>query len=731
MKHAPKWVQAGLSALFVVLMAAHVAGLIRIAPMQRAEAWLYDSWLQRTAAAGVDDRVAILDIDEASLKRIGRWPWNRDTMTALVNQLFNHYGVAAVGFDVVFAEPDASSGLDSLRQLAQHELAASRDFQAALKQLAPRLDYDARFAQALAGHPVSLGYYFIPAGFGDAKTGMLPPPSLPTAMGEGAPTGYGANLAVFQNAAAGAGFFNMRADADGTARQMHLLTPYGAGTYLALSASTLRVAFGAEPVTAGVNKTTLLGRQYAAPWLEVGGIRVPLSADGSVHVPYRAGSPFPFISAAQVLAGKAPITQLENRIVLVGSTAPGLADLRVTPFSNAFPGVEIHAHLIAGMLDGVTRATPPWADDARLLAVLALGALLTGVLLRFGPLAGLLATLLLLGGLLAAYAAAWSRLWVVPLAAPMLTLFGLYALNTAYGFFAESRSKRQITKLFGQYVPPELAAEMSRDPAHYTMEGLSRDMSVLFSDIRGFTDFSEKLPPAELAAVLNAYLSTMTRIVQQQRGTIDKYIGDAIMAFWNAPVDLSDHASRAVATALDMQAALPQLNREFAARNWPQVKIGIGVNTGRMSVGNMGSEFRMSYTVMGDAVNLGSRLEGITKQYGVGILVTRSTIEADPLHVFMKIDVVRVKGKALPVAIFEPLGAAVGLSEALKADAAVFEAAFARYQAQDWDAAESALRELNARAPRMLYDIYLERIAHFRVEPPPLDWDGVFVYTTK
>ena len=726
-----KLAQAVLSAWLVLLIAAHVAGLIHIAPMQRAEAWLYDSWLKHTAVAGVDDRVTILDIDEASLKSVGRWPWNRDTMATLVNQLFDHYGVAAVGFDVVFAEPDNSSGLDTLKHLAQRELAGSHDFQAALKQLTPHLDYDARFAQALAGRPVSLGYYFIPAGYGDAKTGMLPPPSLPRAMGDAVATGYGANLAAFQHAAQGAGFFNMLADADGTARQMHLLTPYGAGTYLALSASTLRVAFGGDPVKAGVEQSRLLGRQYTAPWLEIGGIRVPLSADGSVYVPYRAGSPFPYISAAQVLAGTVPPAQLENRIVLVGSTAPGLTDLRATPFSSTFPGVEIHAHLIAGMLDGSTRSTPPWAGDARLVAVLVLGTLLTVMLLRFGPLVGLVTTLVLLAGLLAAYAAAWSRFWVVPMAAPMLTVFGLYALNTAYGFFAETRSKRQITRLFGQYVPPELAAEMSQDPAHYTMEGQSRDMTVLFSDIRGFTDFSEKLPPAELAEVLNAYLSTMTRIVQQQRGTIDKYIGDAIMAFWNAPVDLSDHASRAVQTALDMQAALPQLNREFAARNWPEVKVGIGVNTGRMSVGNMGSAFRMSYTVMGDAVNLGSRLEGITKQYGVGILVTRSTVEADPQHRFMKIDVVRVKGKATPVAIYEALGTASGLMESVRQDAAEFESAFARYQAQDWNAAESALRALNARAPRKLYDIYLERIAHFRAEPPLADWDGVFVYTTK
>ncbi|MDP2030892.1 MAG: adenylate/guanylate cyclase domain-containing protein [Thiobacillus sp.] len=723
--------QAGLSALLVLLLAAHVAGLIAIAPMQRAEAWLYDTGLRLTAPSGLDDRVAILDIDEASLKSAGRWPWSRDQMARLVDQLFDRYGVEAVGFDVVFAEPDTSSGLASLQKLAQHDLAASRDFQTALKQLAPRLDYDARFAHALAGRPVSLGYYFIPAGLGDAKTGVLPPPSLPTALGGAIPTGYGANLAVFQHAAQGAGFFDMLADADGTARQMRLLTPYGAGTYLALSASTLQAAFGGEPVTAGVEQTSLLGRHYATPWLEVGGLRVPLGADGAVYVPYRAGAPFPYISAGAVLAGTAPLAQLENRIVLVGSTAPGLTDLRVTPFSNSFPGVEIHAHLLAGMLDGSTRVIPPWANDVRLLAVLLLGGLLAAVLLRVSPLVGLATALALLAALVAAYAAAWSRFWVVPMAAPMFTVAGLYALNTAYGFFAETRSKRQMTKLFGQYVPPELAAEMSLDPSHYTMEGQSRAMSVLFSDIRGFTDFSEKLPPAELAEVLNAYLSTMTRIVQQQRGTIDKYIGDAIMAFWNAPVDLGDHASRAVQTALDMQAALPQLNREFAARSWPEVKIGVGVNTGRMSVGNMGSEFRQSYTVMGDAVNLGSRLEGITKQYGVGILVTAATVEADPLHRFMKIDEVRVKGKALPVAIFEPLGATAGLPDTLQTDTAAFEAAFARYQAQDWDAAEAALHELNARAPRSLYTIYLERIAHFRAAPPHADWDGVFVYTTK
>ena len=737
MKRLPRGlVQAILSALWVLLIAAHVGGVIQIAPMQRAEAWLYDAWLKRTAPAGFDDRVAILDIDEASLKSVGRWPWSREVMTTLVERLFDQYGVAALGFDVVFAESDTSSGLATLRQLARRDLAGSREFQTALKQLAPQLDFDARFAAALAERPVSLGYYFIPEGYGDARTGLLPSPSLPMTAFEplmpGTPAvGYGANLTAFQQAVPTAGFFNMRADEDGTARRMGLVQPFGDGYYVSLSVSSLQVAFGGDPVLAGVDRRSILGREYVSPWLEVGGIRLPLDIDGGVHVPYRAGAPFPYISVADVLSGKAALDQLENRIVLLGSTAPGLADLRVTPFSNAFPGVEIHAHLIAGMLDGTTRVKPPWSDDARLVAVLLLGGLLTGVLLRFGPTIGLAAVVALLALLLAAYGAAWTRFMVIPMAAPMLTLLGLYALNTAYGFFAATRSKRQITKLFGQYVPPQLAAEMSRNPAHYTMEGQSRDMTVPFSDIRGFTTFSEQLPPAELAEVLNAYLSTMTRIIQQHQGTIDKYIGDAVMAFWNAPVDLADHAARGVATALDMQAALPKLNEDFAARGWPEVKIGIGVNTGRMSVGNMGSEFRMSYTVMGDAVNLGSRLEGITKQYGVGILATQPTVDADPQHAFMKVDDVRVKGKETPVAIYEPLGPKDGLDETLRQQAAEFEAAYAAYQKQDWAAAEAALQTLNASAPRPLYDVYLERIAHFREVPPPADWDGVFVYTTK
>jgi len=319
----------------------------------------------------------------------------------------------------------------------------------------------------------------------------------------------------------------------------------------------------------------------------------------------------------------------------------------------------------------------------------------------------------------------------IPIGAPITAVLGLFVLNMSYGFFVESRAKHQITRLFGQYVPPELVEEMSRNPDRYTLKGESREMSVLFSDIRDFTSISETLSATSLAEMLNFYLSAMTRIVQTRRGTIDKYIGDAIMAFWGAPVASEGHARDAILTAMDMQHTLKELNIRLQEHGWPEVRIGVGVNTGRMSVGNMGSEFRMAYTVMADAVNLASRLEGLTKQYGVGILAGEETVASTPDIEYMKVDIVRVKGKAQPVTIFEPLGPKDQIEVNALKRKQDFEQALAAYQAGRLDEAEGLLRKANKREPSKLYEVYLERITHFRAAPPPEDWDGVFTFTTK
>jgi adenylate cyclase len=272
---------------------------------------------------------------------------------------------------------------------------------------------------------------------------------------------------------------------------------------------------------------------------------------------------------------------------------------------------------------------------------------------------------------------------------------------------------------------------MAKDPARYSMRGESREMTVLFSDIVGFTSISEKLEAAQLAELLNVYLSAMTRVIQQGQGTIDKYIGDAIMAFWGAPLSDEHHARDAVLVALAMQTALKALNPQLEARGWPALKIGVGVNSGRMSVGNMGSEFRMAYTVMADAVNLASRLEALTRQYDVEVLAGENTKAACPDIAFRLVDRVRVKGKDVPVAIFEPLGAKAELAPDALREAERFEAVLADYQGRRWDQAEVKLTELIRVHPCKLYQVYLDRVTHFRFNPPPADWDGVFTFTTK
>ncbi len=723
--------QLSLSLVLLLALLGHVGGLYNLYLVDKLDAALYDLKVRLFRATTLDERVVVVDIDEKSLKEIGRWPWSRDVTAKLTRNLFEQYGVAAVGFDVVFAEADQSSGLPVLEKLARGPLAGDGGFAASLERIRPQLDFDGRLADALAAGPAVLGYYF---NFEEKPVvvGQLPAPLFPCAeinklgITPLHATGYNANLARLQEKAPTAAFFNMEADFDGVARRMPLVIEFQGQCYGALSLMGTRSAMGAQ----ALQLTPAQG--YRPPELDMEGLRIPVDARGRALVPYREAGAFAYIPATDVINGRVPAANLEGRVVLIGSSAPGIMDLRVTPISQAFPGVEIHANLISGILDGTVKWEPVGVAGLQVAAVAVVGLLMAVLLPIATPLAAALAalllTVLLAGGNFYAWSVAHAQL---PLAAPLLVVWGLFVLNMSYGFFVEARSKAQITKLFGQYIPPELVDEMAKDPARYSLRGESRVMSVLFSDIVGFTHFSEKLEAAQLAEMLNVYLSAMTRVVQSGRGTIDKYIGDAIMAFWGAPMSDDQHARDAVLAALAMQAALPELNPVLEARGWPPVKIGVGVNTGRMSVGNMGSEFRMAYTVMADAVNLASRLEALTRQYGVGVLVGEATRAECPDLAFQLVDRVRVKGKDVPVAIYEPLGVAAELPPARLKEAEGFEAALADYQARRWDEAEIKLMELGRTEPRPLYQVYLDRVTHFRFNPPPADWDGVFTFTSK
>lgn len=723
--------QLALSLLLLLSLMGHVGGLYHLALIDRLEAALYDVKTRLFMDKRMDDRVVIVDIDEKSLKEIGRWPWSRDVTARMTRTLFEQYGAAAVGFDVVFAEPDQSSGLPVLERLARGPLAGDGGFAASLARIRPQLDFDGQLAAALGAGPAVLGFYFNFARNPEI-VGQLPRPLFSCAelsrlgVEPQAGSGYNANLPRLQAGAADAAFFNMAADPDGAARRMPMIMAHQGQCYGTLSLLTVKAGLASE----ALKLLPAQGRQ--PPRLDLDGLPVPLDERGQVLVPYRSPGSIAYVSATDVIHGRAPAAALEGRIVLVGATAPGIMDLRATPVDKAFPGVEIHAHLITGILDSTVKWQPVGAITLEWVGIGVVGLALALLLPLVAPLWAAVATLVLSALLLAGNAYAWTSFHAqLPLAAPLLAVWGLFVLNMSYGFFVEARSKAQITRLFGQYVPPELVDEMAKDPARYSLRGESRVMSVLFSDIVGFTSISEKLEAAQLAALLNVYLSAMTRVVQDGRGTIDKYIGDAIMAFWGAPMSDQYHARDAVLAALNMQTALAALNPSLEAQGWPALKIGVGVNTGRMSVGNMGSKFRMAYTVMADAVNLASRLEALTRQYGVGVLVGEATRAECPDLAFQLVDRVRVKGKDQPVAIYEPLGVAAELPAERLKEAELFEAAFADYEAQRWDQAEIKLMELGRMQARKLYQVYLDRVTHFRFNPPGPEWDGVFTFTTK
>ena len=733
----------GLGLLILLVLLGHSARFYQIPFINHLDALIYDVKVRLTMPQGVDQRVVILDIDEKSLAEQGRWPWGRDKLATLMNKLFDDYGVKLVGFDVVFAEPDDSSGLKSLEALAAKELKDTPGFQSALRELRPQLDNDARFTAALKNRPIVLGYYFS-SKEGGASSGAAPQSVFPAGTFSGRRiaftqwVSYGGNLPEFQKAAAGAGHFNPLVDPDGTSRRVPLLVEYKGQYYESLALAMVRNLLGGPPIAPGYPGSS--PASYAAmEWLDlqaVGGgtMRIPVDENAATLIPYRGyqGS-FPYIAITDVLNGRVPKEQLAGRVMVIGTTAPGLMDLRATPVGAAYPGVEIHANLIAGMLEGTLKHKPPYILGADVLLVLISGAVMAFLLPMLSPFRATLVGLMVLLVALVVNFSFWHVSNVVlPLANGMIAIVLLYAMNMSWGYFVESRTKRQLTGLFGQYVPPELVEEMSRDPENYSMAGRKAELTVLFSDVRGFTTISEGLEPDELATLMNQYLGAMTVIVRKHRGTLDKYIGDAIMAFWGAPVDDPQHARNAVLTGLEMHVGLHELNKDLMARGWPELKIGVGVNTGAMTVGDMGSPVRQSYTVMGDAVNLGSRLEGITKQYGVGFIVGETTRElVKKEFVFRELDRVRVKGKDEPVGIYEPLGLEGEVAKPVLDELKMWNQALRAYRAQDWDKAEVALLNLSRLSPHKLYEVYAERVAHYRKEPPGSDWDGAWTFDTK
>ena len=658
-------IRLALSALILIALLLDTSGIYQYPFISQLENWTYDARLNFTRPDTVDDRIVIVDIDENSLEEVGRWPWGRDKLAIIVENLSNHYQAGVVGFDIVFAEKDQSSGLSIFESLAANELRDNQEFRQTLEKIRPSLELDNIFAKSLVGKNVVLGYYFkseVPDGE-KGKTGALPESvmKIDEVWSKRLPIndaqGFGGNLEILQKSAASGGFFdNPHVDQDGVFRRVPLVQSHDGYLYSSLALAIAQAYLNLSRINLDV-KTEGDKEYFALESVSLGKYRIPVDANAAVYVPFRGleGS-FPYVSAHKILSREIEPTILKDKIVLVGTSAPGLLDLRSTPVQNIYPGVEVHANIISGILDQNINHRPAWTigyEFVILILTAVIMALLLPVLSPLMAAAGTIAMslLVIIGTMIA-----WNNQLILPLASPLLLIVLIFVWHMTFGFFIESRGKRQLANLFGHYIPPELVDEMSDSPTEFSLDGESREMTVLFSDVRGFTTISEGMDPKQLTQLMNALLTPMTRVIHKHRGTIDKYMGDCIMSFWGAPINDPEHARHALYAAMEMMDELKIMQADFKKRGWPEVNIGIGLNTGTMNVGNMGSEFRMAYTVLGDAVNLGSRLEGLTKNYGVNIIVSENTKKCIPEFVFRELDLVIVKGKSEPVGIFEPVG---------------------------------------------------------------------------
>lgn len=674
-------------------------------------------------------RIVIIDIDERSLKEVGHWPWSRKVVAELVDKLAAG-GVVSITFDVVFSEPEPNMAT---------AIAATQDATPIahnLLQLAPQFDYDSRMAESIGKIDVTLGYILHDETF---RTGEMPAsqidlsPELVQQTSVENARGYTTNIPVLQQATRGEGFINGPPDSDGIVRRAPLVLRYGDQLYPSLALQTAMTYLLLDTVKPTVINS---GNAVYLQSVELGDKLIHTDEKGQMLVPYRGhrGS-FPYIPAVDVLNGKADPALLSGSIAMVGTSAIGLVDLRTTPVGAMFPGIETQATIVDALLRGDAPYKPDIASGVNMVAIVLLGGLLALIMPFVGP-----AWMTLLGlGTTAVVVAGNVWLWQVqgldmPVSGPLLTVITLYVINISFGFFTAAQQKDQIKGMFGQYVAPAHIDRLLDDPSALSFEGESKKMTVLFSDIRSFTNMSETLSATDLKSLLNRYFTPMTEIIFEQQGTIDKYVGDMIMAFWGAPLNDPQHEKHAVMAALLMQEKQAAMRDAFREIGLPPIYTGIGINTGHMNVGDMGSSYRRAYTVLGDAVNLGSRLESITKFYGAEILVSESTYAAvKDDFVWREVDYMQVKGKLEPIRVYEPLALPDAANESLLRHVQQYGLAREAYLARRWEEAYSLFAGLAAAAEdfKKLCEIYRARIQVYRVEKLPDDWCGVWQHTEK
>jgi len=692
-----------------------------------------------------DVPVRIVDIDDDSLQKMGlQWPWPRPVVADMVAQLANA-GAAAVVFDIVFAEPDATSPQQVVR--VWEKLTGAADLSSRLADLP---DHDALLADIIAqAKNVVTGFVLV-----DDINGKKPQAHAGFATAGDDPRRFLASnfqgaivtLPSFEAAAVGNGSFNFYPGRDLVIRAVPLLFRFKDQLLPSIAGEGLRVAQGARTYivkSSGASGETAFGAESGVNTIKIGNYEVPTTAQGELQMHFSQSVAKRYLPAWRLLSGEFDPALVEGNIVLVGTSAAGLRDIRPSPINPVMPGVEAHAQAIEQILLEHYLQRPDWSEGLEWVFTVTLGLGLIVLLARGGALA---TALFGSGAILLAIGLSWygyrAHLLLVDPVSPSLAGFAVYLSGSLAGYLRTETEKKQVRGAFAQYLSPALVEQLAADPARLTLGGETREMSFLFCDIRGFTAVSEQFKgnPQGLTRLINRFLTPMTNVILEQKGTIDKYMGDCIMAFWNAPLDDPRHADNACASALRMFERLERLNAELEAeakkedRPFIRIDIGVGLNTGECVVGNMGSEQRFDYSVLGDAVNLASRLEGQSKTYDVGVVVGEATRLAAPDWAMLELDLIAVKGKTEAVRVYALLGdASHAASAEFQSVAGVHAAMLTAYRRQNWAAAEIYLPALSQKRPDMaeVYALYAERIAHFKAKPPGPAWDGVFVATSK
>jgi len=738
---AGAWRWSATATGLVPVLAVALLVLIQAPPLPQVRDLIFDSYQRTHPRAYRDAGVRVVDIDDESIRRLGQWPWPRSEVAAMTRAIADA-GAAAIVFDIVFSEPDRTSPARIAERLEREGAAPAQV--AALRSLP---DYDASFRDALAASPSVLGFFLthgsaaplqLRAGF--AVAGSDPAASVPNYDGAITP------LPPFQAAAPGLGFVSIPGDRDGIVRRPPLIAAYRGQLVPSLSVEALRVAQGAGAIVVRSSDASgeLGGGAIEVAGLKIGAFEVPATADGALWMHFTRAVPERTVPAWRILSNTLSPADMERlfagQIVFVGAGAVGLRDLVSTPLQDRELGVMVHAQAVEQMVLGEFLYRPDWSAGLEMTILVLTGLLLAITLPRLGAVRGAL-----LGGILVAlvvgsswYAFRYRDLLLDP-SPPVAALTLSYILVTLLTFVREERRRAYIHHAFDRFLSPEQVKRIADDPGRLELGGEVRQMTVLFCDIRSFSRLSEHMTPQQIIRFLTAFLSPMTDILLARKGTIDKFIGDAILAFWNAPLDDEDQHCNAARGALEMSARLDRLNREMIARghpDWPgQVEIGIGINAGPCCVGNMGSAQRLSYSLIGDTVNVAARIEGLTKVYGARIAIGEDLALKCGEFALIELDRVRLVGREEP----ETLSALIGDEEIARSEAFVrfrqeHALMLADYRACRWAEAEARLdRQTEAAGFGLakLYDLYRARIRGYAENPPAADWDGVWTATAK